>query len=53
MSPLTPAVSQAPRYELPSDGREIQKQPVELTVEEVNIPAPLNIVKAYSTEEKS
>ena len=51
ISPLTPAVSQSgPRYELPSEGREIPKQPVELTVSEV--PAPLNIVKGYPKDEK-
>jgi hypothetical protein len=50
MSPLTPAAAQATRYELPSDGREVQKQPAELTVEEVKVPAPLNIVKACSKE---
>jgi hypothetical protein len=50
MSPLTPAALQAvPRYELPSEGREVPKQPVELTVTEV--PAPLNIVKGYLKDE--
>jgi hypothetical protein len=53
MSPLTPAAAQATRYELPSDGREVQKRPAELTVEEVKVPAPLNIVKACSKEAHS
>jgi hypothetical protein len=44
VTPLTPAPLQStPRYELPSEGREITKQPVELNVNE--IPAPLKIVK--------
>jgi hypothetical protein len=52
MSPLTPAASQStPRYELPSEGREVPKKPAELTVSEVPAPAPLNIIKAYSKEE--
>ena len=45
VTPLTPAFP-APRYELPSEGREIPKPPVELSVEEI---APLKIIK----EEKS
>jgi hypothetical protein len=44
MTPLTPALQPTPRYELPSEGREIQKQPVELNVNE--IPAPLKIIKS-------
>ncbi|KAE9365146.1 hypothetical protein N431DRAFT_549428 [Stipitochalara longipes BDJ] len=55
VSPSTPAVSQSiRRYELPSEGREIPKQPVELTVNEVTaVPAPLNIIKSYSKAEDS
>jgi hypothetical protein len=54
MSPLTPAASRStPRYELPSEGREVFKQPAELTVSDVPTPAPLNIIKAYSKEEDS
>jgi hypothetical protein len=43
MTPLTPALQATPRYELPSEGREIPKQPVELNVNE--IPTPLKIIK--------
>ena len=58
MSPLTPASSQAqlaPRYELPSEGREVHKQPVELNVTEIEAPLPLNIMKrrSGSKDEKS
>jgi hypothetical protein len=34
MTPLTPALQATPRYELPSECREIPKQPVELNVYE-------------------
>lgn len=48
MTPSTPGFLHSPRYELPSEGREIPKPPVELNVTEV--PAPLNIVKGYPRE---
>ncbi|PMD31707.1 hypothetical protein L207DRAFT_640540 [Hyaloscypha variabilis F] len=55
MGPLTPAASRSvQRYELPSEGREIPKQPVELTNNEVPAaPPPPDIVKSYSKGEDS
>ncbi|KAI9046854.1 hypothetical protein LZ554_008933 [Drepanopeziza brunnea f. sp. 'monogermtubi'] len=44
----TPGFFHSPRYELPSEGREIPKPPVELSV--TKIPAPLHIVKGYPKE---
>ncbi|KAL5324907.1 hypothetical protein ACEPPN_006026 [Leptodophora sp. 'Broadleaf-Isolate-01'] len=48
MTPLTPGFLQSPRYELPSEGREIPKPPAELDVK--GFPAPLNVVKGYPRE---
>lgn len=47
-TPLTPGVLQSPRYELPSEGRELPNPPVEL--HDAEFPSTLNIVKGYPRE---